>query len=67
MEEITIRDFNNRIIGYIQTQQNGDAKIYDFYRRLLGTYNKALDITKDFYGRPIAKGNQLSMLLNREK
>jgi hypothetical protein len=46
---------------------NGDAKIYDFYRRLLGTYDKRSDITKDFYGRIVAKGNQLSMLLNKDK
>lgn len=67
MQEQILKDWRGRIIGYIQTQQNGDAKIYDFYRRLLGTYSKALDVTRDFYGRPIAKGNQLSMLLNKEK
>ena len=46
MQEQILKDWRGRIIGYIQTQQNGDAKIYDFYRRLLGTYNKALDIIK---------------------
>lgn len=67
MQEEIIKDWKGRTIGFIQTQSNGDARILDFYRRTLGTYNKKLNITKDFYGRIIAKGNQLSMLLNTRK
>lgn len=65
MDEQVIKDWRGKIIGFIQTYSNGDAKVLDFYRRVLGTYNKTLDVTKDFYGRIVAKGNQLSMLLNR--
>ena len=65
MDEQVIRDWRGKIIGFIQTYSNGDAKVLDFYRRVLGTYSKTLDVTKDFYGRIVAKGNQLSMLLNR--
>lgn len=65
MKEETIKDWRGKIIGFIQTYPNGDAKILDFYRKILGTYNKTLDVTKDFYGRIVAKGNQLTMLLNR--
>ena len=67
MQEQPIKDWTGKIIGFIKTMPNGDAKIYDFYRRLLGTYDKRSDITKDFYGRIVAKGNQLSMLLNKDK
>lgn len=64
MEEQVIREFSGRIIGYIQTDQNGDKIIRDFYRKILGKYDKRLDVTRDFYGRIIAKGDQSSMLLN---
>lgn len=67
MQEEVIKDWRGRIIGFIQTQSNGNAKIFNFYRQLLGTYDKSLNVTKDFYGRIVAKGNQLSMLLNTDK
>lgn len=65
MNEEIIRDFYGRIIGYIQTQPNGDKIVRDFYRRILGRYNKATNTTRDFYGRIIARGDQSSMLLHK--
>lgn len=62
MEE-TIRDFYGKIIGYIITKPNGDKEVRDFYRRVLGRYDKALDVTRDFYGVIVAKGDCCGMLL----
>ena len=59
----TIRDFYNRIIGYIETKPNGDKVVRNFYNVILGTYDKKLDITRDFYGRIVGKGDLSSMLL----
>ena len=65
MNEEIIKDFYGRIIGYIQTQPNGDKTVRDFYRRILGSYNKATNTTRDFYGRIVARGDQSSMLLHK--
>ena len=61
----TIREFSGKVIGYIETKPNGDKVVRDFYRRLLGTYNKKLNVTKDFYGRTVARGDLSSMLLRK--
>ena len=55
-EEI-IRDFYGRIIGYVSVEDNGDKTFRDFYRRILGTYDKSLNVTRDFYKRVVAKGD----------
>ena len=54
-----IRDFQSRkIIGILRTLRNGDVEAREFdSRRILGYYRKRADLTTDFYGRMIAKGN----------
>ena len=59
-----IKDFYGRIIGWVQEDSNGNKKLTDFRGRINGRYDKATDTTRDFYGRVVAKGDQLSMLLN---
>ena len=63
----TIRDLYNRIIGYIEIDDNGNKTVKDFYRRILGTYDAKLDLTKDFYNRIIAKGDAAASLLTNRK
>ena len=63
MQEEIIREFSGKIIGYIQTDNKGNKVIRDFYRRILGKYDKASNTTRDFYGRIVARGDQSSMLL----
>jgi hypothetical protein len=58
-----LKDFYNRIIGYIDTKPNGDQVGYDFYRRIVGYYEKQKNITTDFYRRIVGKGNILSSLI----
>lgn len=64
MQEDVIKDWTGKIIGYIQTDAYGNKVIRDFYRKVLGTYNKKQNVTRNFYGRIIAKGDQSSMLFN---
>ena len=59
-----IKDFYGRIIGWVQEDSNGNKKLTDFQGGIKGRYDKATDTTRDFYGRIVAKGDQLSMLLN---
>lgn len=63
MAKTPIKDFYNKTIGYIEDLPNGDQLLKDFYMKTVGRYVKAQDVTKDFYGRTVAKGNQLTMLL----
>ena len=58
-----IKDFYNKIIGYIDEKPNGDQIGYDFYNRIVGYYNKKDNITQDFYKRKVATGNILSALI----
>lgn len=63
----TIRDFYNRILGYIETDAQGNKIVKDFYKRILGKYDKKHDVTRDFYNRIIGKGDLSTMLLNNKK
>lgn len=60
-----IKDWRGRIIGFIETDSvTGDKTVKDFYGRIKGKYIKRLNVTRDFYGRQVAKGDQCPMLLN---
>ena len=63
-----IRDFYGRIIGYIETdERTGNKTGRDFYCRILGTWDKNLNVTRDFYGRIVARGDALSGLIWEEE
>lgn len=59
----TIRKFNGAILGYVETDKNGDKQVRDFYGRILGYYDKKTDTTRDFYGRILSNGDTVSGLL----
>ena len=61
-----IKDYYNRIIGYIETKPNGDKIGYDFYLRIVGYYEKNSNLTKDFYRRIVGRGDILSSLITSD-
>ena len=63
----TVRDFYNRIIGYIETDQHGNKVVRDFYKRIVGRYDAKQDVTRDFYSRIIARGDMTAALLPVKK
>lgn len=63
----TVRDFYNRILGYIETDDKGNKIAKDFYRRILGKYDAKQDVTRDFYNRIIAKGDITASLIQVKK
>lgn len=63
MKEEIIKDYYGRIIGYVQTQPNGDKIGKDFYHRVVGYYDKRTNTTKDFYRRVVARGDALVSLI----
>lgn len=58
-----IKDWQGKILGFIETESNGNKVLRDFYGRILGKYDKSLDVTRDFYGRQVGKGDVLMTLL----
>ena len=62
-----IKDFYGNIIGVVEELPNGDKLVRDFNSRLLGSYNKTTNVTRDFYGRIIATGDNSLLLLNNKK
>ncbi len=61
--EEAIRDSRFMIIGYYEYMPNGDITVKNFKRFILGYYRKSRDVTVDFHGRIIARGNAVGMLL----
>lgn len=60
-----IKDWTGKIIGFVETDTvTGNKVVRDFYGRIKGRYIKRLNVTQDFYGRQVAKGDQSTMLLN---
>lgn len=58
-----VKDFYGKIIGYIDTKDNGDRIAKDFYGKILGKYRKEFDKTYDFYGKILSKGDITSALV----
>lgn len=64
MAKEKIKDFYGKIIGYIVTDdKNGNKTAMDFYGRILGYYKKDLNITTDFYGRVVSRGDIITGLI----
>ena len=59
-----VRDFYGRLLGTVEIDTvTGDKVIRDFYGKIRGYYNKRTNLTKDFYGKIVARGDQTGMLL----
>ena len=63
MEKTPIKNWRGTIIGWLGTDSNGDELIMDFGHKILGKYNKKLNITTDFFGKQVGRGNVLMMFL----
>jgi len=68
MKEEYIKTFNNQIIGIIETYPNGDQAARAFpSRQVLGYYRAISNITTDFYGRILARGNTVVSLIYNQQ
>lgn len=63
-----IRDYNtHQIIGIIKTEPNGDKAAIDFAtRKILGFYRASRNVTTDFIGRVLTKGDTVVSLLYKK-
>ena len=59
----TIRDYSGRIIGYLDHESNGDITVRSYNGQMLGRYTARDDITRDYYGKILYRGNMAAALL----
>jgi len=52
----TIQEFGGKIVGYIITEDNGDAVAQKFAGPIVGTYKKSSDLVSKFAGPIVGKG-----------
>ena len=65
MARENIKNFYGAIIG--SREDTGNKIIArDFYNRILGHYDKTMNVTKDFYGRILSVGDITSALVWQE-
>ena len=63
-----IKDFSQKILGILETDTNGNQPVRSFPgRQILGYYKKDRDVTTDFYGRIISRGNTAIALIYKDK
>ena len=60
---LVIREFSGKIIGYIYVDDQGVKTVRDHFGKILGYYYPDRDVTTDFYGNIIARGDVASALL----
>lgn len=65
-KETLIRNFNGQIQAKVYTDKKGNQEIRNFSGQVLGSYDKATDTTRDFYGRYISSGNSLGILIPKK-
>lgn len=58
-----IKDWKGVILGSYEQDYEGRTVLRDFNGRILGRYDPKTNMTRDFYGRPVGKGNLLGTLL----
>lgn len=52
-----VRDFYGRVVGWVETDNEGNQIIRAFSGRIIAKYDKRFDVTREFSGRVISKGN----------
>jgi len=63
---LVIREFSGKIIGYIYVDEQGKKTVRDYYGKILGYYYPDRDVTTNFTGKIIARGDIASSLLFTE-
>lgn len=58
-----IREFGGKIIGYIYVDGQGKKTVKDYYGKTVGYYYPDRDVTTDFAGKIVARGDVSSALL----
>ena len=63
MNDETIQTFTGQTIGYIRTLPNGDKEVRTFTGQILGYYRRAQNVTTNFTGQILYRGDMSAALL----
>ena len=63
MTREAIRTWGGIIIGFLDTESNGDVTAREWSGAILGFYKKSRNQTTDFFGRILYTGNCTSALI----
>lgn len=58
-----VRNWQGKILGWVETDSRGNKILRDFYGNILGKYDKSCNVTRDFYGNKVGQGDILMTLL----
>ena len=59
----TISTFSGQIIGYVKTLPNGDKEVRTFTGQILGYYRRGQNVTTNFTGQILYRGDMSAALL----
>lgn len=59
----TIKEYSGTILGYIDTESNGDKTVKSYSGQILGYYRKSSDTTVTYSGRILYRGDMSAALL----
>lgn len=63
-----MRTREGQILGWLETEPNGDVKATDYWGTILGWYRKQQDYTCDYWGTIVMRGNAaISLVINNPK
>ncbi len=63
MQKIKIQNWRGAITGFIYLEDNGNKKVTDWRGKILGYYKADRDITTDWTGKIIARGDIAASLI----
>lgn len=60
-----IREFSGKIIAWEERKPNGDIVVRNFIGTIIGWYDAGCDVTREFGGKVVAKGDAHGMFIGR--
>jgi hypothetical protein len=65
MAKEVLRDALGQLLATIESDRNDNLVIKDYMGKILGTYDKKKNITKNYLGQIVGTGNLLTLLIKK--
>jgi hypothetical protein len=65
MAKEVLRDALGQLLATIESDRNGNLVIKDYMGKILGTYDKKKNTTKNYLGQIVGTGNLLTLLITK--
>jgi len=65
MAKEVLRDAFGQLLATIESDRNDNLVIKDYMGKILGTYDKKKNITKNYLGQIVGTGNLLTLLIKK--